>query len=63
MSQLLPYLFFLACPVGMGLMMRGGSPGRPAQSSQPQQPLAMTPAQQGEFAQLRAEERGSNAQR
>lgn len=60
MSQLLPYLFFLACPAGMGLMMwmmmRGSGSGRDqqAQSFQPQ-PSAMTPAQQGELAQLRAE--------
>lgn len=68
MSQLLPYLFLLACPIGMGLMMwmmmRGGSP------AQPPKPPAMTPAQQGELAQLRteldqlrAEDRGSNTQR
>lgn len=59
MSHLLPYLFLLACPVGMALMMwmmmRGGH-DQHSQSPQPQEPLAaMTPTQQGELAQLRAE--------
>ncbi len=61
MSQYLPYLFFLACPVGMGLMMwmtmRGGHKDNPPDAApQPATTTpAMTPAQQAELARLRAE--------
>lgn len=58
MAQLLPYLFLLACPVGMGLMMwmmmKMGGNAKPSGSEQSPQ-AAMTPDQQGELAQLRAE--------
>lgn len=55
MQNLLPYLAFLACPVGMGLMMwmmmRMGGSKQPSTSQQ----ASMTPAQASEMAQLRAE--------
>ncbi len=57
MGQLLSYLPFLACPIGMGLMMwmmmRGGRHGQ--QPSSAAEPEAMAPAHQAELAQLRAE--------
>jgi hypothetical protein len=56
MQHLLSSLALLACPVGMGLMMwmmmRGGSGQSVGSSTQPPE---MTPAQQTELAQLRAE--------
>lgn len=54
MPSLLTYVAFLACPVGMGLMMwmmmRMGGGHRSEQ-----QPAVMSAAQQAEFAHLRAE--------
>jgi hypothetical protein len=60
MHQVLAYLPFLACPVGMGLLMwmmtRGGHRDQQSSSTPSQDgPAAMTPAQQAELAQLRAE--------
>ena len=56
---MMQYLLFLACPIGMGvmmwMMMRGGGNRHEQSPQSPQLSAKMTPDQKDELAQLRAE--------